>query len=1062
MRTKSLFVAFFLCTLVINAKEVMPNAQQKAVEKALQAKFTDVHYHPEGGGWYLLTTSNKEGIYYAMGDRYGNVVASDAVEYKVYDGYLSLRLADASQKLLYKKWQEDMQVYIVDYQKYNQVNVEYEKLLNEYNARVEVAKQKATEKYKQEVAAAQRKAQEEHQRNASNYNSGGLLGGVLNAIGSAVVHVSATSNVNYDAILAQILDESNLLTPPNKPYNPEPEKPQEPDLGYYWKAFTFQQPCPYDSIDYDRITTSNGYADVRRKGKYGLVNAQLKEIIPCISNSSIYQGRLADDNLLIAIDGKYGVLDTKTEKILLSCEYEDVTSAYGYFLCKQNNYWGVYTAQAQEVYPCQYQNARLVQLGESLGLSIQEKGLWGMVDFHSGEELLPCRFESIEVMSGEVAYIKTKTNNQVGLYTAKGVLLFPCEYTDVRLTTLPDFDHKTLFELIKDNTIGLCDSEGVEIIPSGKYSLYRYKQPFFYVSINQLWGICTDKGEELVACRYASLSLSSNLFIATLPDGTSGLINFNGQELFPFVAMDIVDLSPDYITVRDQNNKFGAMNYQGEMIVPIKNKRESVAGKVAMYAKKNNLKEENSLVLERTINSYNAFAYRHYQTIKKRNTFSFYAQNYVERIINDWQKKGEFEKVADWHKRVNGETRKQKVFVLTKEAQEAYVQKCVRNLSADTATIVGNYDPDNETYRVRTHYREEDLIVPVPAEHAMEFKTMFASLKKEPIFYVEDDSIALAEYKFYLSEDNVFSFNNEASLTYNIAQVDYNFDEISINPLAPAISSKGKQIISTSNIAIGNSDVDLQIPVTSKKQENTFVVIIANKNYDEAPNVEYAFNDGYMFKEYCMKTLGIPQGNIRFKEDATFNNIREAVNWIREIANNKLYKDNAKFIFYYSGHGVPDEMTRGMYLLPKDGVAMNIANTGYKISDLYDVLAETSAESLVLLDACFSGFDKSGSALASTKGVVKISSGAPKGNTVVFSASSSNEVAHQYEEKSHGLFTYYLLKKLQESKGEISLGDLFQYVEKQVVRTSLTVIRKSQTPTAAAGANAAMWKERRL
>ena len=141
---------------------------------------------------------------------------------------------------------------------------------------------------------------------------------------------------------------------------------------------------------------------------------------------------------------------------------------------------------------------------------------------------------------------------------------------------------------------------------------------------------------------------------------------------------------------------------------------------------------------------------------------------------------------------------------------------------------------------------------------------------------------------------------------------------------------------------------------------------------------------------------------------------------------------------------------------------MNIANTGYKISDLYDVLAETSAESLVLLDACFSGFDKSGSALASTKGVVKISSGAPKGNTVVFSASSSNEVAHQYEEKSHGLFTYYLLKKLQESKGEISLGDLFQYVEKQVVRTSLTFIRKSQTPTAAAGANVAMWKERRL
>ena len=116
----------------------------------------------------------------------------------------------------------------------------------------------------------------------------------------------------------------------------------------------------------------------------------------------------------------------------------------------------------------------------------------------------------------------------------------------------------------------------------------------------------------------------------------------------------------------------------------------------------------------------------------------------------------------------------------------------------------------------------------------------------------------------------------------------------------------------------------------------------------------------------------------------------------------------------------------------------------------------------MLLDACFSGFTKSGSALASTKGVVKVTSGAPKGNTVVFSASSSNEVAHQYEEKSHGLFTYYLLKKLQETKGNVSLGELFDYIEKEVVRTSVTKNRKSQTPSVAAGSTALEWEGRML
>lgn len=183
-----------------------------------------------------------------------------------------------------------------------------------------------------------------------------------------------------------------------------------------------------------------------------------------------------------------------------------------------------------------------------------------------------------------------------------------------------------------------------------------------------------------------------------------------------------------------------------------------------------------------------------------------------------------------------------------------------------------------------------------------------------------------------------------------------------IHRLNQSTTEFGKQLTESNHNVVGNSDVDIQIPTTSRIQENTFAVIIANKNYDEAPDVDFALNDGYFFKEYCVKTLGIPSENIRFKEDATYNNIREVVSWIREISNNKLYKDNARFVVYYSGHGVPDEMTKSMYLLPTDGVAMNIATTGYKVSDLFDALSETSSESVVFLDACFSGFTKSGSA----------------------------------------------------------------------------------------------------
>lgn len=1016
-------VVIALLSISMETKAVISPSQQRGVEQSLRSKYLEVTYHREGGGWYLLVTERDTATYYSMADSEGNVVVADAVAYRLYEGYLSMRLADRKKKRLHDEWIESMKSYTLAYEEYCRINMEYDEALKAYNLKVGAARQKAQEKYEKMVAEAQRAAQEEHKRNTSS--SGGILGGVLNVIGSAVVTANATNSVNYDAILRAELEEMDLLAPPSKPYNPEPDRPQEPDSGYYWKNFTYIQPCPYDEVEYDAITHPNTYAKVMQKGKYGVVDSKLDEVIPC--------------------------------------EYDEIRITMGYFLCKQNDRWGVFSSQAKELYPCQYQDVKLGRFGDDLCLLIQDKGLWGVVDFYSGTELLPCRFTKIEQMGSAGEYIKPRIEDKVGLYTSKGVLLFPCEYSDIKVVQWPDYAAEVYFELSKDdNTIGVCDNEGVEIIPTGKYSSYVPKFPFFYVERSGLWGVCSNNGEELVPCAYADIAYADKLFAVSLPNGTHGLVDFSGKELFPPISSTIREILPNYIIISDQTEKYGALNYAGKVIVPTKNKLSSIENKVAQYAKKNNLSEENTQASECIEMSYNAFVHRQHQLSRERNTFSFFAQNYVERIVNEWQKKGEFEKVSEWHKRVNGETRKQKVFVLTKAAQESYIEKCARRLEKDSVVIVGHYDADNETYRIRSRYRDEDLIVPVPNAHALEFKTKFATLIKEPTFYVEGDSIGLAEYKFYLSDDQVYKFNNAASLTYNIAQVDYNLDEISIDPTIVSASIKGKQIISTSNIAIGNSDVDIQIPTTSAKQENTFVVIIANKNYDEAPNVEFAFNDGYIFKEYCIKTLGIPASNIRFKEDATFNNIRESVNWIREIATNKVYKHNAQFIFYYSGHGVPDEQSRSMYLLPKDGVAANIATTGYKVSDLYDVLAESGAESLVLLDACFSGFTKSGSALASTKGVVKINSGLPRGKTVVMSASSSNEVAHQYEEKSHGLFTYYLLKKLQESQGDITLGDLFTYVEKQVVRTSLTVIRKSQTPSVAAGIDAQVWKERKL
>lgn len=242
------------------------------------------------------------------------------------------------------------------------------------------------------------------------------------------------------------------------------------------------------------------------------------------------------------------------------------------------------------------------------------------------------------------------------------------------------------------------------------------------------------------------------------------------------------------------------------------------------------------------------------------------------------------------------------------------------------------------------------------------------------------------------------------------------------------------------------ADVDLDIPKGRTNNENTLCVIIANENYRRESNVEYALNDGEVFRRYCIETFGIPEKNIRFYGDATLNDMRAALGWLsRAVA---ACGSSSSVIFYYAGHGIPDEATRSAYLLPADGYGSDV-ETGYALKNLYATLGKLSAEKVtVFLDACFSGAQRDGKMMASARGVaIKSKPESLQGNTVVLTAASDDETAYPYREKRHGLFTYYLLKKWQETQGSATLGELADYLRSEVVKESVLSNSKSQTPT---------------
>ena len=257
------------------------------------------------------------------------------------------------------------------------------------------------------------------------------------------------------------------------------------------------------------------------------------------------------------------------------------------------------------------------------------------------------------------------------------------------------------------------------------------------------------------------------------------------------------------------------------------------------------------------------------------------------------------------------------------------------------------------------------------------------------------------------------------------------------------------------------SVVDENIPETNTKNNNTFAVIIANENYQSVAPVPYALNDGKIFREYCLKTLGIPEKQIKYIPNATGNQIKAQINWLQTLA--EVFTD-PHIIFYYAGHGIPDESSRTAYLLPVDGIGTDVS-TGYKLDDLYAVLGKMPAENVtVFMDACFSGSKREEGMLASARGVaIKARSGMPQGNMVVFSAAQSDETAYPNNEEKHGMFTYFLLKKLQDTKGDVSLQELGEYITLNVSQQSILLNGKSQTPCVTPSASLdASWREWKL
>ena len=292
------------------------------------------------------------------------------------------------------------------------------------------------------------------------------------------------------------------------------------------------------------------------------------------------------------------------------------------------------------------------------------------------------------------------------------------------------------------------------------------------------------------------------------------------------------------------------------------------------------------------------------------------------------------------------------------------------------------------------------------------------------------------------------------------------FDVVQKNPDELAIAATVARPADMPDVANMKLDIADNIPAASKIKEYGIAVVIGNKDYEHAPNVDFAINDAQIIRNYVKKALGYKEVNTISRDDAKQSDLYSIFgnegNYKGQLYNYAV-KGQSEVFVYYSGHGAPDPNTSQGYLVPVDCDPNTVALNGYPLqllmNNLQKLIEDKQVKQVtVVLDACFSGGSEAGTLLKNVSPVsIRLKDqDVASDKMTVFTSTSGDQLSNWYPAMRQSLFTYFFLKGL---KGEADIDknhiitalELHQYVADEVNGVPYWAKRlhngRNQTPT---------------
>ncbi len=220
---------------------------------------------------------------------------------------------------------------------------------------------------------------------------------------------------------------------------------------------------------------------------------------------------------------------------------------------------------------------------------------------------------------------------------------------------------------------------------------------------------------------------------------------------------------------------------------------------------------------------------------------------------------------------------------------------------------------------------------------------------------------------------------------------------------------------------------------------NSKALIIGISKYDNLQQLDFCSNDGNDIYN-TLKSLGYNLSeNNRLIGKISWNKMRDS---IYDFFTDKNIKPDDMLVFYYSGHGVPDE--DGDVYFSTSEIDPDVPNRrGFGFGELTKMMQKCISTKIVcILDCCYSGSAKISKGheedavrlgiAALDKESRSLSNGEGR---CILAASQALQEAYGLEEESHSIFTHYLLQGLGgsakdaiETNGNVTVDSLSRYV----------------------------------